>query len=228
MAKRGKRMRESLAVADLKAEYDPREGLKILRSFKGARFDEAVEVAMRLNIDPKHADQNIRGSVSLPNGLGSTKRVIAFVPDGEAVAEATQAGAIEVGGEEMVKKIQDGWFEFDVAIAHPQMMRVVGKLGRLLGPKGLMPSPKSGTVTDKIGEAVKDFAAGKVEFRSDSTGNIHAPVGKMSFDDEALIQNIQAFISHIASLRPASVKGQYIKQITMAATMSPAVRIRVA
>jgi len=228
MAKRSRRIRDSLAVADLKAEYDLAEALKILRSFKAAKFDETVEVAMKLNINPKHADQNIRGSVSLPNGLGSTKRVIAFVPEGESAAEAKEAGAVEVGGEELVKKIQDGWFDFDVAIAHPQMMRLVGKLGRVLGPKGLMPSPKSGTVTDKIGQAVRDFAAGKVEFRSDSTGNIHAPVGKISFEDEALIRNIEAFVGHIRSLRPSSVKGQYVKRIAVSTTMSPAVRVRVA
>jgi len=228
MAKQSKRMKESLAVADLDADYNLKEGVGIIRKFKAPKFDETVEVVMNLNIDPKHADQNLRGSVSLPHGLGTTKRVIAFAPDGDPANEAREAGAVEVGGEELVKKILDGWFDFDVAVAHPSMMRFVGKLGRTLGPKGLMPSPKSGTVTDKVGQAVADFAAGKVEFRTDSTGNIHAPAGKMSFPDEQLVENIGTFIDFVKALRPASVKGNFIIKVTIATTMGPAIKVQVA
>jgi len=227
MDKGGKRYRASQEIVDLERDYGVREGLKLIRGFKPAKFDETVEVALRLNIDPKRSDQALRGSVSLPHGLGKMKRVIAFVPDGAAADAAKEAGAIEAGGEELVKKVQDGWLEFDVAVAHPQTMRFVGRLGRMLGPKGLMPSPKSGTVAEDIAGAVKDFAAGKVEYRTDQTGNIHAPVGKVSFGDDALAENIESFIDHIKASRPSAVRGQFIKRLAITTTMGPSVRLNV-
>jgi len=223
--KHGKRYNESVAVADLTQPCEVADAVKILRKFKAAKFDETVEVAVFLNIDPKQSDQNVRGSLSLPHGVGKSKRVIAFAPEGPLAEEAKAAGAIEVGGDDLVKKIQDGWLDFDVAVAHPQMMRSVGKLGRLLGPKGLMPSPKSGTVAENIGQAVREYAAGKVEYRTDSSGNLHVPLGKLSFDDKALAENVESFVNHIRSIRPPSVKGQFIRKIALSTTMGPAVKI---
>ena len=179
---------------------------------------------MHLGIDAKQADQMIRGSLSLPHGIGKSKRVVAFCAS-DKVAEAKAAGAIEAGAEELVKKIEDGWMDFDVAVASPDMMRVVSKLGRTLGPKGLMPSPKSGTVTPNVAEAVKEYAAGKVEFRNDSGGNVHAAVGKYSFDAKQLEENAEAFIKHITKMKPSSAKGQYIKSISLSATMTPGVAV---
>ena len=179
---------------------------------------------MHLGIDPRQADQAIRGAISLPHGIGKSLRVIAFC-EGEDAEKAKEAGAMEVGGEELVKKIQGGWLDFDVAVAHPRMMGQVGKLGRVLGPQGKMPSPKSGTVTPDIGAAVKDYAAGKVEFRNDSGGNVHALVGKVSFDEEKLVDNINTFLDHIKRMRPATIRGTYIKKVCLCATMSPAVQV---
>ena len=227
MGKHGKRYKSSAETVDVNEAHKVDEVLKILRGFRKPKFDESVEIALCLNINPKQSDQNVRGSVSLPNGLGKTRRVIAFVPDGGIADEAKAAGAIEAGGDELVKKVQDGWFDFDVAVAHPQMMRVVGRLGRVLGPKGLMPSPKSGTVTEDVVSAVKEYAAGKVEYRNDSTGNVHAPMGKVSFTDEALKENVGAFVEHINSVRPAAVKGQLIKKVALSTTMGPSVRLSV-
>jgi len=200
------------------------DAVNAVKHFSDGKFDQTVEICLHLGIDPKQADQMLRGAVSLPHGIGATKRVIAFC-NVDKVQEAKDAGAIEAGGEELVQKISDGWFEFDVAIASPDMMRVVSKLGRTLGPKGLMPSPKSGTVTPKIGEAVKEYAAGKVEFRNDDGGNIHAIVGKKSFPAEMLAENAQAFINHIIKLKPAAAKGQYVKKVSIAATMTPGIQI---
>jgi len=225
MAKHGKRYNESVAAADLTQSYEVPEAVKILRKFRAAKFDETVEIALFLNIDPKQSDQNVRGSLSLPNGVGKSKRVIAFAPEGPLAEEAKAAGAVEVGGEELVKKVQDGWLDFDVAVAHPQMMRSVAKLGRLLGPKGLMPSPKSGTVSENIAQAVREYGAGKVEYRTDSSGNLHVPLGKMSFDDKALIENVESFVNHIKAIRPSTVKGQFIRKIALSASMGPAVKI---
>ena len=189
-----------------------------------AKFDETVDLAVKLNIDSKQADQLVRGSLSLPHGIGKSMRVIAFA-EGETAEAAKAAGAVEVGGQDLVDKITGGWMEFDVAVAHPGMMRFVGKLGKVLGPKGLMPSPKAGTVTDKVAEAVAEFAAGKIEFRNDKEGNVHMVVGKKSFDPQKLAENIQAAIHHIRAIRPQAVKGDYITGIFVASTMGPGYRL---
>lgn len=202
------------------------EAVKKVKSFKGPKFDQSVEICLHLGIDPKQADQAVRGSVSLPHGIGVDRRVIAFCRE-DVVPRAREAGAVEAGGEELVQRIQDGWLEFDVAVASPDMMRVVSKLGRLLGPKGLMPSPKSGTVAPDVPEAVTEFAAGKVEFRNDSGGNVHAQVGKVSFDDEKLVANAQAFIDTIVRMKPPSTKSVYLKKASLTATMTPGVRVEV-
>ncbi|MBI4606401.1 MAG: 50S ribosomal protein L1 [Planctomycetes bacterium] len=203
------------------------EGVGILKKLEGAKFDETVELAVKLGIDPKNTSHAVRGSYSLPHGIGKEMRVIVFA-DGDAAKAAKAAGALEVGAEDLAKKILDGWMEFDVAIAHPAMMRHVGKLGRVLGPQGKMPSPKSGTVTDNIGPAVREFKAGKVEFRSDDGGNVHCVVGKKSFPPEHLVANVDAFLDHLRTLRHASVKGNFISKVTLSATMSPGVPIAVA
>jgi large subunit ribosomal protein L1 len=221
MARPGKRIRTDAEKAD-KQPVSLNEAVQRIKSFKATKFDQSVELCMHLGIDPKQADQMIRGSLSLPHGIGATKRVVAFCSE-DKVADAKAAGAVEAGGEDLVKKIEDGWMEFDVAIAEPPMMKVVSKLGRTLGPKGLMPSPKSGTVTPNVAEAVKDYAAGKVEYRNDDGGNIHAVIGKYSFPADQLIDNAQAFIDQINRMKPAATKGQYIKKISMSATMTPSV-----
>jgi large subunit ribosomal protein L1 len=189
-------------------------------------FDQAVELVMHLGIDPKHADQMLRGALSLPKGTGQKKRVIAFC-DGELADAAKAAGAVEAGGDELVDKVNKGWLDFDVAIAHPQMMGKVGRLGRVLGPQGKMPSPKSGTVTPDVATAVTEFAAGKLEFRNDAGGNIHLPVGRVSFSTSDLKENIESVISHMTRLRPAAAKGTYIKKVGLSATMTPGVTLAV-
>lgn len=198
------------------------------KKYKQARprkdWDQTVEIVMNLGIDPKQADQMIRGSISLPKGIGATKRVIAFVEESDVEA-AKEAGAVEAGGDELVKKIQDGWTDFDVAVAHPKMMSKVGKLGRVLGPQGKMPSPKAGTVTPDVTTAVQEYAAGKMEYRNDDGGNIHGVVGKVSFSDEDLKENIEAFISHIRRIRPSAAKGTYIKRVCLKATYTPSVNV---
>lgn len=196
-----------------------------LKKFKGPKFDQTVEVCVHLGIDPKQADQAIRGSVALPKGIGKTKRVVAFCRDAD-VQEALDAGATKAGGEDLVAEIENGWMDFDVAIATPDMMRVISKLGRVLGPKGLMPSPKAGTVTPKIVEAVGEYAAGKVEFRNDKGGNVHAPIGKMSFSEGDLFENLTHFIETIERMRPSTVKGTYIKKIAVSGTMTPSVIVK--
>ncbi len=195
-----------------------------LRKRKG--FDQTVEVVLHLGIDPKQADQMIRGAVSLPKGIGKIKRVIAFCPE-EMAESAKAAGAVEVGADELVKRISDGWLEFDVAVAHPSLMGKVGKLGRILGPQGKMPSPKSGTVTPDIAQAVKEYSAGKVEYRNDAGGNVHAPVGKLSFATKDLQENVEAFIDHIRKARPQAAKGQYLKRVCLSASMTPSVTLDV-
>jgi len=202
------------------------DAVNVLKKFKAPKFDQTVEVAMHLGIDPSRADQNIRGSVALPKGLGKTKRVVAFCGEDD-VAACREAGAVEAGGEELVKKISDGWMEFDVAVASPDMMRVVSKLGRLLGPRGLMPSPKAGTVTKDVAGAVREYAAGKVEYRADKTGNVHVPVGKMSFPPEDLAENIDYFINTIQKAKPAAAKGNYVRKVVISGTMTPGIRIAV-
>lgn len=201
------------------------QAFKILKGFKGPKFDQTVDVVFSLGIDPKQADQAIRGSVAMPNGIGKSKRVIAFcTPD--KIKAAMDAGAVEAGGEELVNKVEKGWFEFDVAVASPDMMRVISKLGRVLGPKGLMPSPKAGSVTPDVAGAVKEYSAGKVEFRNDKLGNVHAPLGKMSFPAERLQENFEHFLKTIETARPSSVKGVYIRKIAVSGTMTPSVLIQ--
>jgi large subunit ribosomal protein L1 len=214
------------AIKRLKAMGD----VKPKRSFKGAKkakgFDQTIEVVMHLGIDPKQADQAIRGSVSLPKGIGATKKVIAFVPDDQA-ADAKAAGAIEAGADELVKKVTDGWMDFDVAVAHPSVMGKIAKLGRVLGPQGKMPSPKSGTVTPDIAKAVKEYSAGKLEYRNDTGGNVHAIVGKMSFSPEDIQANLEAFIDHIRHQKPQTSKGHFIKRVCVSATMTPGLTLAV-
>ncbi|UCG32884.1 MAG: 50S ribosomal protein L1 [Phycisphaerales bacterium] len=204
--------------------------VSLSRSYKNARnrkkYDQTVELVMHLGIDPKQADQMIRGSVSLPHGIGKTKRVIAFCEE-ELVDKAKAAGAVEAGGEDLVEKIQGGWMDFDVAVAHPKLMGKVGKLGRILGPSGKMPSPKSGTVTPKVEEAIKEYAAGKIEYRNDAGGNIHAIVGRISFEPAKLKENIDFFVGHIRKAKPATAKGQFIRRVCVSGTMTPSVSLAI-
>jgi len=225
---RSKRYRAALKkLGDTpEAKHKIPDAVAILKKFEGAKFDETVEVSIKLGIDTKKADQLIRGSFALPNGLGKEKKVIAFV-DGPAAEECRKAGAIEVGTEDLAKKVEGGWLDFDVAIAHPSAMRFVGKLGRVLGPQGKMPSPKSGTVTEQIALAVKEFAGGKIEYRTDPNGNVQAPVGKKSFTTEKLAQNVEAFIDHVKASRPSSAKGNFVQKATISASMSPGVGLEV-
>jgi large subunit ribosomal protein L1 len=200
------------------------EAVPLVQKLKFAKFDETVELSIRLGVDPKHADQMVRGTVVLPHGLGKTKKVLA-IAGGEKQKEAKDAGADEVGGEEMVEKIQGGWMDFEAVVATPDMMRAVGRLGKVLGPRGLMPNPKTGTVTFDIGKAVREIKAGKVEFRVDKTGIVHAPVGKASFDAARLLENAHALVDSIVKARPAAAKGKYMKSITLSSTMGPGVKI---
>lgn len=200
------------------------EAVEKIKSFNSVKFDQSIECVLHLGIDSKQADQAIRGSLSLPHGIGKKKTVIAFCEDSNIEA-AKHAGAVEAGCDDLVKKISDGWMDFDVAIASPKVMGKVGKLGRVLGPQGKMPSPKNGTVTNDVVTAVTEFAAGKVEYRNDSGGNVHVVVGKQSFDAKKLIENIEAFVSHIKKIKPSSAKGTYIKKMCISATMSPGIAV---
>ena len=202
------------------------EAVEKVRSFTSVKFDQSIECVLQLGIDPKQADQLVRGSISLPHGIGKQKKVIAFCEDAD-IGPAKSAGAVEAGCDDLIKKISDGWLDFDVAIASPRVMSKVGKLGRLLGPQGKMPSPKNGTVTADVATAVAEFAAGKVEFRNDAGGNVHVVVGKQSFEDEKLIGNIEAFVSHIKKIKPAAAKGTYIKKMCISGTMSPAIAVSI-
>lgn len=222
---RSKRYKKESQKAD-KEKLSIADAVKKVRSFGPAKFDQSVECVMHLGIDPKQSDQIIRGALSLPNGIGKSRKVVAFCEDSEVEA-AKAAGAVEAGCDELIEKIQGGWVDFDVAIASPKVMGKVGKLGRLLGPQGKMPSPKNGTVTADVAVAVKEFAAGKVEFRNDAGGNVHAVVGKVSFEESKLAENIEAFVSHIKKMKPGAAKGTYIKKVCVSATMSPAVLIDV-
>jgi len=228
MPKVAKRMSAMLkaAPADRKKPLPVAEAVAILKTFNTTKFDQTVEIAMHLGIDPKQADQLVRGSIVLPHGIGKSQRVV-VIAKGDKIDEAKAAGADEAGGPELAEKIKGGWTEFDVCIATPDMMGVGGPVGKVLGPRGLMPSPRAGTVTPDVAKAVREYKAGKVEFRTkDNGGNVHAVVGKMSFSPEKLVENITAFINYVISLKPAAVRGQYIKSAAISATMSPSVRIQ--
>lgn len=226
MARKSKRMRALAEKVQGQQPLPLADAVALLKSFNNTKFDQTVEIAVRLGIDAKQADQIVRGSVVLPNGIGKTLRVIVFAK-GDKIAEATEAGADEVGGPELAEKIKGGWTDFDACIAAPDMMGIVGPLGRVLGPRGLMPSPRAGTVTPDVGKTVREYKAGKVEFRNDAGGNVHAMVGKLSFEAEKLVQNIQSFIDFIQNLKPAAVRGQYMRGVAISATMSPGIRVAV-
>lgn len=202
------------------------DAVKAVKSFKGPRFDQSLEVCVHLGIDSRQADQQLRGSISMPKGIGKTARVICFCNE-DTAGKARAAGAIEAGGDDLVKKIEGGWMEFDVAVASPEMMRTVSKLGRVLGPKGLMPSPKTGTVTKEVETAIREYSAGKLEYRNDDGGNVHCLLGKMSFSDEDLVANFEHFMGIIQKLKPASSKGQYVKKCVISGTMTPGVQVTV-
>ena len=227
MARITKRRKASIEIAEKgKQPHSIKDAVKLLKTYPASKFDQTVEIAMHLAIDPRQADQQLRGSVSMPKGVGRSAKVICFCQS-DKVDAMKAAGAIEAGAEDLVKKIEGGWLDFDVAIASPDMMAFVGKLGRQLGPKGLMPSPKAGTVTPDIETAVTEFAAGKVEYRNDDGGNIHCIIGKMSFSEEDLTENLEFFVNMITKARPAAVKGEYVKNCVISATMSPSVKILV-
>ncbi|CZR95290.1 MULTISPECIES: 50S ribosomal protein L1 [unclassified Clostridioides] len=225
MAKKGKRYAGALEKVDRTKFYDASEALTLVSDIAGAKFDETVEAHIKLGVDSRHADQQVRGAVVLPHGTGKTKRVLVFAK-GEKAKEAEQAGADFVGAEELVQKIQgENWFEFDIVVATPDMMGVVGRLGRVLGPKGLMPNPKSGTVTFDVAKAIDEIKAGKVEYRLDKTNIIHVPVGKVSFGGEKLAENFAALMDAIIKAKPAAAKGQYLRSVTVASSMGPGVKI---
>jgi len=224
MRKRSKRYRAAAEKIDPNRTYEVTEAVKLLQGIEGTKFDQTVELAIKLGIDAKQSDQLVRGSVSLPKGTGKTVRVVAFC-QGPDIEAAKKAGALEAGADELIEKVQNGWMDFDVALATPDMMPKVGRLGRLLGPKGLMPSPKSGTVSKDIETASREFIAGKIEFRNDEGGNVQAPVGKLSFNESDLVQNVSAFLDRIRSMRPAGFKGIFIQKATLSSTMGPGIQI---
>jgi large subunit ribosomal protein L1 len=223
MARHGKKFTAAAAQVGTRA-YSIEEAIPLVQKVKYVKFDETVEIAMRLGVDPKHADQMVRGTVVLPHGLGKSKRVLA-IAGADKQKDAQDAGADYVGGDEVVEKILGGWIDFDAVVATPDMMRAVGRLGKVLGPRGLMPNPKTGTVTPNIAQAIREIKAGKVEFRVDKTGIVHAPVGKMSFPTEALVANTRALVDSVVRAKPAAAKGRYLKSVTVSSTMGPGVRI---
>ena len=224
MPKNVKKQQEARTKVDRSKSYPLPEGIELVKQASYVKFDETVDVAVRLGVDPRHADQMVRGAVVLPNGLGKTVRVLVFAK-GEKEKEALEAGADYVGAEDLVAKIQEGWFEFDTAIATPDMMGVVGRIGKLLGPRGLMPNPKVGTVTFDVGRAVKESKSGKIEFRVEKAGIIHAPVGKVSFDGVKLQENVLALMDALMKAKPSAAKGTYVKKICISSTMGPGVRL---
>ncbi|EOA7244548.1 50S ribosomal protein L1, partial [Enterococcus faecalis] len=224
MAKKSKKMQEALKKVDATKAYSVEEAVALAKDTNIAKFDATVEVAYKLNVDPKKADQQIRGAVVLPNGTGKTQTVLVFAK-GEKAKEAEAAGADFVGDDDMVAKIQGGWFDFDVVVATPDMMATVGKLGRVLGPKGLMPNPKTGTVTMDVTKAVEEVKAGKVTYRVDKAGNIHVPIGKVSFDNEKLVENFNTINDVLLKAKPSTAKGQYIKNISVTTTFGPGIHV---
>ena len=226
MVKKSKRFQKSVEKVTDVTPLVLGQAVEMLKSFDSVKFDQSVEIAMRLGIDPKQADQIVRGSLVLPHGIGKSQRVVVFAK-GDLATAAEEAGADEVGQEELAAKIKGGWVDFDTCISSPDMMGLVGPLGKILGPRGLMPSPRAGTVTPDVASVVKEYKAGKVEFRNDTGGIVHALVGRMSFDSNPLEENIQAFIDHIVGLKPIAVKGTYLKSISISATMSPGVPIAI-
>jgi large subunit ribosomal protein L1 len=219
----GKKYRSKAAVLTAGGRVEPAEAVRLVQEMAYAGFDETVDVAVNLTVDPRHADQIVRGTVVLPHGTGKTIRVLA-IAEGDKAREAKEAGADYVGSE-FVQKIQEGWLDFDAVVASPDLMREVGKLGRVLGPRGLMPNPKAGTVTNDIGKAIRDLKGGKIEFRVDKTGNVHAPIGKVSFEHAHLLENFQAFMDAIVRARPSAAKGGYLRSVTLSSTMGPGVRV---
>ncbi|MDP7530299.1 MAG: 50S ribosomal protein L1 [Candidatus Scalindua sp.] len=224
---RSKRYVESNKTVEKSKEYELKEAVSVLKNFNKTKFDETVDIVMKLGVDPKHSDQIVRGSFSLPKGIGKEVRVVVFA-SGDKIELAQKAGAVEAGGDDLLKKVEGGWLDFDVAISTPDMMGKVGKLGRVLGPQGKMPSPKSGTVTNDVETAVKEFKEGKIEYRTDAGGNVHVPVGKTSFPEEDLAENIRSFIKHIVSNKPPAAKGTFVQKISISSTMSPGVRVALA
>jgi large subunit ribosomal protein L1 len=223
VAKHGKKYRQAAEKVETRP-YALREAIDLAGQVKYVKFDETLEVAMRLGVDPKHADQMVRGTVVLPHGLGTVSRVLVFAT-GDKVREAEEAGADVVGGDELAKRIEGGWMEFDSVVATPDMMRVVGRLGKVLGPRGLMPNPKAGTVTTDVAKAVQEIKAGKVEFRVDKTGIIHAPVGKLSFGTDQLRDNAEALIGAVLKAKPSAAKGKYVRGVSISSTMGPGIQI---
>ncbi|MGI9149560.1 MAG: 50S ribosomal protein L1 [Chloroflexota bacterium] len=224
MPTHGKKYRAAAAKVDPLKQYQPADGVELVKGSAFAKFDESVELHIRTGLDPRHADQIVRGSAVLPAGTGRTQRVVAFA-QGEKAREAEAAGADVVGADELVQRIQAGWTDFDVAVATPDMMGAVGRLGRVLGPRGLMPNPRSGTVTLEIGRAIREIKGGRVEFRVDKTGVIHVPIGKVSFDEDKILQNLGALVDAVVRAKPTGSKGQYIHTLNIASTMGPAVTL---
>jgi large subunit ribosomal protein L1 len=224
MSKHGKRWKASLEKVDRDRLYPPREAIQTLKELPNSKFDETIELSIRLGVDPRKADQMVRGALSLPKGTGKTARVVVFAK-GEKATQARDAGADEVGDDDLAERIQGGWLDFDAAVATPDMMPTVGKLGRVLGPRGLMPNPKSGTVTDDVVKAVSDIKGGMVEYRTDRHGNLHLIIGKKSFSEEDLLENYAAVIDEVVRSKPAAAKGRYLRSVTMAPTMGPGIRI---
>ncbi len=223
--KQSKRTKEITRLVDKAKEYTVEEAVDKIKETAKAKFDETIDIAIRLGVDPRHADQAIRGTVSLPHGIGKTVRVLVLARQAQKQDEARQAAADHVGFDEYIKKLQEGWSDIDVIVATPDVMADVGRLGKVLGPKGLMPNPKSGTVTQDVAKAVTEIKAGKIEFRVDKAGNLHSVVGKASFDKQKLVDNVNSFLAAVNRLKPASAKGQYIKNIAISTTMGPAIKI---
>jgi large subunit ribosomal protein L1 len=220
----GKKHEDALKKLDREKLYEPSEAVALLKDLAFAKFDETVELHIRTGVDPRHADQTVRGSAALPAGTGKTRRVIAFA-QGEKAREAEEAGADTAGGEELVKRVQDGWLDFDVAVATPDMMGLVGRLGRVLGPRGLMPNPRTGTVTMDVGRVIREVKGGRIDFRVDKTAVVHMPIGRISFDEDRLLENLGAALDAVVRAKPSAAKGQYIRSITVSTTMGPGIKL---